>query len=174
MTSSNRNSRQRGAALIVGLMMLVVVTLLAVTAVSTSSTELVMAGNEQFRERAFQAAEAGVENAIRKARSGDSDVPSTYLGYLDLNGIAMGSESADSHSTRLQAYGASSLVGNNGSKFIGAIFRVTATGSSARNSQSAHEVGTWVLAPWDDAAFTARAGTVGGGGNGSSISYGTF
>jgi len=31
-------AKQRGAALIVGLMMLVVVTLLAVTAVSTSST----------------------------------------------------------------------------------------------------------------------------------------
>ena len=56
--------RQRGAALIIGLMMLVVITLLAVTAVNTASTELVMAGNEQFRERAFQAADAGVERAV--------------------------------------------------------------------------------------------------------------
>ena len=174
MNSSIRNSRQRGAALIVGLMMLVVVTLLAVTAVSTSSTELVMAGNEQFRERAFQAAEAGVENAIRKARSGDTDVPDAYLEYLDLNNIAMGSEATDSHSSRLQAYGASSLVGNNGTRFVGAIFRVTATGSSARNSQSAHEVGTWVLAPWDDSSFSRLTGIVGGGGNGSGISWGNL
>ena len=85
---SRNHKRQRGAALIVGLMMLVIVTLLAVTAVSTSSTELIMAGNEQFRERAFQAAEAGVETAYRKVRSGDADVPFNIGTFLDTNNNA--------------------------------------------------------------------------------------
>src|SRR3954468_16325720 len=150
-------AKQRGAALIVGLMMLVVVTLLAVTAVSTSSTELVMAGNEQFRDRAFQAAEAGVENAIRKARSGESGVPFRYNDYIDLSDVAMASDSADVHNTRLLAVGATKLVGES-SKFIGQMYKITATGTSARNSSSAHEVGTWVLSPWDDASFDQRTG----------------
>ena len=59
------HKRQKGAALVVGLMLLVIVTVLAVSAVGTASTEMIMAGNEQYRERAFQAAEIGIENGIR-------------------------------------------------------------------------------------------------------------
>ncbi|HEX5160975.1 MAG TPA: PilX N-terminal domain-containing pilus assembly protein [Steroidobacteraceae bacterium] len=163
-------AKQRGAALVVGLMMLVVVTLLAVTAVSTSSTELVMAGNEQFRDRAFQAAEAGIENAIRKSRSTDSDVPYKYLAYVDLNNLTMASDSADGHSTRLQAVGATKMVGKS-SKFIGQLYKISTTGTSARNSQSAHEVGAWVLSPWDDATFDAASGPIN---DGSGSDFGTF
>ena len=65
-------ARQRGAALVVGMIMLAILTLLAITAMNTSSTELVMAGNEQFRERAFQMAEAGIEQAVRKLASGEA------------------------------------------------------------------------------------------------------
>lgn len=169
MKTSLRN-KQRGAALIVGLMMLVVVTLLAVTAVSTSSTELVMAGNEQFRDRAFQAAEAGVEDAIRKSRSTDSDVPFKFGNYIDLNNLAMASDATDVHSARLQAVGATKMVGES-SKFIGQLFKITSTGTSARNSSSAHEVGEWVLSPWDDATFDQATGTINDGG---SSTYGTF
>src|SRR5436190_8926066 len=132
------HKNQRGAALIVGLMMLVVVTLLAVTAVSTSSTELVMAGNEQFRDRAFQAAEAGIESAIRKARTGDSGVPMKYGDYLDINNVAMASDAADANSTRLEAAGARTPIGGS-SKLMGLVFKISTTGTSARNSQSAHE-----------------------------------
>jgi hypothetical protein len=45
-------------------MLLVVLTLLAVTGMNTASMELVMAGNEQYRQRAFQASEAGIEQAM--------------------------------------------------------------------------------------------------------------
>jgi type IV pilus assembly protein PilX len=57
-------ARQRGAALVIGLILLVVLTLLAVSGMNTASTELRMAGNEQFRKLAFEAAEAGVERGI--------------------------------------------------------------------------------------------------------------
>ncbi len=60
-------ARQRGAALVVGLMLLLVLTLLAVTGMNTASTELIMAGNAQWQENAFQAAETGIEQAIRNA-----------------------------------------------------------------------------------------------------------
>ena len=59
-------TKQHGAALVVGLLMLVILTLLAIAGMNTASTELVMAGNEQFRENAFQAAETGIERTLVK------------------------------------------------------------------------------------------------------------
>ena len=56
--------RQQGAALIIGLMLLVVITILAVSGMNTATTELAMARNDQTYENAFQAAETGLENAL--------------------------------------------------------------------------------------------------------------
>ena len=53
-----------GAALVVGLVLLVVVTVLAVSGMNTATTELAMARNDQNYENAFQAAETGLENAL--------------------------------------------------------------------------------------------------------------
>jgi len=53
-------ARQRGSALIVSLLILVVLTLIGVTAVSTSGLEERMAGNNRDRQVAFQAAEVGL------------------------------------------------------------------------------------------------------------------
>ncbi|MDX1518385.1 MAG: pilus assembly PilX N-terminal domain-containing protein [Woeseiaceae bacterium] len=56
--------RQRGAALIVGLILLVVITVLAISGMNTATTELAMARNHQNYENAFQAAETGLETAL--------------------------------------------------------------------------------------------------------------
>jgi type IV pilus assembly protein PilX len=58
------SARQQGAALVVGLILLLVLTLLAISGMTTASLELQMAGNEQYQERAFQAADAGIEQAM--------------------------------------------------------------------------------------------------------------
>jgi type IV pilus assembly protein PilX len=55
---------QRGAALIIGLILLLVLTLLAISGMNAATTEFVMAGNEQFHSGAFQAAEFGIAQAI--------------------------------------------------------------------------------------------------------------
>ncbi len=57
-------SGERGAALIVGLILLTVMTILAVSTLRTSSLELVMAGNTQYREMAFRLAELGIEREL--------------------------------------------------------------------------------------------------------------
>ena len=51
---------ERGAVLIVGLLILVILTMLGITAMQTSTLEERMAGNLSSRELAFQAAEAGL------------------------------------------------------------------------------------------------------------------
>ena len=51
---------QNGAALVVSLMLLVVITVLAISGMNTATTELAMARNDQNYENAFQAAESGL------------------------------------------------------------------------------------------------------------------
>lgn len=58
------HGHQHGAALVVGLLLLLVLTILAISGMTTATLELQMAGNEQYQERAFQRAEAGVEQAM--------------------------------------------------------------------------------------------------------------
>jgi len=69
ITSSliNRRSQQSGAALVVGLIFLVILTLLGLTAMQTGILEERMAGNSRDRNIAFQAAEAAL-------RDGEHDI----------------------------------------------------------------------------------------------------
>ena len=64
MKNISLQEHQSGAALVVGLVLLVVVTVLAVSGMNTATTELAMARNDQNYENAFQAAETGLENAL--------------------------------------------------------------------------------------------------------------
>jgi type IV pilus assembly protein PilX len=56
--------RQRGAALVVGLLLLVVITVLAISGMNTATTELALARNDMAYENAFQAAETGLATAL--------------------------------------------------------------------------------------------------------------
>jgi len=62
MIPQSRQS-QRGAALLVSLMILIVMTLIGITGISTSGMEEKMTGNVRDRSLAFQAAEATLRDA---------------------------------------------------------------------------------------------------------------
>lgn len=55
---------ERGAALVVALLLLLVLTVMAASGMTAALLEVQMAGNEQHQERAFQAAEAGIAQAM--------------------------------------------------------------------------------------------------------------
>jgi type IV pilus assembly protein PilX len=78
MTFANR---QQGAALVVGLILLVVVTVLAIAGMNTATTELAIARNDQNYENAFQAAETGIETALSQGRF-DTLVNTTLEGIV--------------------------------------------------------------------------------------------
>lgn len=138
---TNRHKRQKGAALVVGLMLLVIVTVLAVSAVGTASTEMIMAGNEQYRERAFQAAEIGIENGIRKL----STVPQDRVVHTDPV-VNITSLPQDSYVLSTVYIGDDNDIPMFSSgKFVGLSYRMNVTGSSQRNSTSTHEQGAFVL-----------------------------
>ncbi len=56
--------QQRGSTLLVGLIMLVLLTLVAVSAINSTTTSVQMVGNAQFREEATAAAQKAIENVI--------------------------------------------------------------------------------------------------------------
>ena len=64
MSRVNFSGNQNGAALVVGLILMVVITVLAISGMNTATTELAMARNDQNYENAFQAAETGLETAL--------------------------------------------------------------------------------------------------------------
>ena len=68
MNKPASHNKQNGAALIVGLILLVVITVLALSGMNTATTELAMARNDQYFENAFQAAETGLELALSENR----------------------------------------------------------------------------------------------------------
>jgi type IV pilus assembly protein PilX len=68
---------QRGAALVIGLVLLLALTLLGIAGVDTAALELRMTGNEQAQQLAFQAAETGLEVAL--SRRLDASYPARYV-----------------------------------------------------------------------------------------------
>ncbi len=70
MNTSSILKNQHGAALIISLVILIAMTLIAVTSMKGTSTELSMAGNLRESGLTFQAAEAGL-------RSGEAEIQSS-------------------------------------------------------------------------------------------------
>ena len=64
MKPMKSHSKQQGAALVVGLILLVVITILAISGMNTATTSLAMARNDMNYENAFQAAETGLAVAL--------------------------------------------------------------------------------------------------------------
>lgn len=60
---------EQGAALIIGLVLMMVLTLLAVSTMRTSTLALAMAGNAQYHAQATQLAETGIKDALERINS---------------------------------------------------------------------------------------------------------
>ena len=59
--------RQQGSVLVVGLIMLVLLTLMAVSAINSTTASIQVVGNAQFRDEATAAAQQAIENVISSA-----------------------------------------------------------------------------------------------------------
>lgn len=136
--------RQRGAALVVGLILLTVITLLAIAGMNSASLGLVMAGNTQYQERAFQAAEAGIENAMA---SGKYVVPKPTVEKNP--NVALGNEKYSTElSLDLNGAPQPAIWGNSWNSFSTYHFAIKSTGTSARNAQALHNQGVAKLSPF--------------------------
>jgi Tfp pilus assembly protein PilX len=129
MNRQTNSRKQSGAALIVGLLLLVVITVLAISGMSTATTELAMARNDQNYENAFQAAETGLEAALAQGQFSALG-PATIPVYINSN---------DSVETLIQPDGDPTIVPDQafslgGGGVVAYHFLATATAVSRRSS----------------------------------------
>lgn len=135
--------RQRGVALVIALIMLLVLTLLAMTGMNTATTELIMSGNEQYRRNASQAAAAGIEQAIARladASTARSAVPSTIAP------TALPGAPDDRYATVTRFTGdETGLPQSSADKFVGLHYTIESTGNSARGASDTQVQGVMVI-----------------------------
>jgi hypothetical protein len=130
MKTMTVGTKQQGAALVVGLILLVVVTVLAISGMNTATTELAIARNDQNYENAFQAAETGLETAISQ---GSFDT----LAITELQNIDVPARANDTVTAAIQ-FETSTLVPDRafslgvGSGIAAYHFTATATAESSR------------------------------------------
>jgi type IV pilus assembly protein PilX len=150
---------QRGAALVVGLLLLLVLTLLAVSGMNTASVELIMAGNTQYHQNAFQAAETGIERALVNGDFNPAGVTERFPALPadpdePASGEAIpGTDNRDQFVTLIAAQlnGAPqpALYGMSWDSFSTFHFEIESTGTSARNAIAVNRQGVAVIAPHD-------------------------
>lgn len=137
--------QQNGAALVVGLMLLVILTLLAISGMGTATTELVMAGNEQFQARAFQAAETGIERVIA---AGAFNPVATTQTAASLAVTTQPTTQDDRFEATTRPRGTTlPPPGFSLDAFTSEHFEIVSQGTSARNAASTHTQGLFLLAP---------------------------
>ncbi len=130
-------TRQSGAALVVALILLVALSLMAISSMNTASLDLIMAGNEQYRSRSFVASEAGIEYAMD---FGTLDTSSNFSQAS--TAVGSGSDTFSYTITRPNngvpesAPEFNSL--NAGSGVQRVTFRITSIGGSERGSTTTH------------------------------------
>ncbi|GMQ96309.1 MAG: hypothetical protein BMS9Abin14_853 [Gammaproteobacteria bacterium] len=138
-------TRQSGAVLIVALVILVILTLLGVTAMNTTSLQERIASNTQEQVHAFQAAETGLNQAF--ADNLAYDISSSYTGGATLTPFAGSADSA-SYVPTFMGFSApppGSLY--SATSFQAAHFNFRATGNSATNLSIVLNGGAYQIAP---------------------------
>ena len=139
--------RQQGAALVIGLIMLMVLTLLAVSGMNTASLEFIMAGNEQYRQNAFQAAETGIDMTYATAALTPGAAPVTVPGTVPnsttdtwttvTTSLAAGAKMSPPPNPRANSFG----------KFSYFNYEIQSTGVSVRGGRAVNVQGISQIGP---------------------------
>jgi type IV pilus assembly protein PilX len=136
--------RQEGATLVVGLVLLLVLTLLGVSGMNTATLEVQMAGNTQFQQDAFQAAETGIDLSISMPNTPGlpmAPVPVTALGDGSYSTQARKNCVFSQHGAPDNSYSKDSATSW--------YFEIIATGTGPRNARSTHTQGFFKLGAYN-------------------------
>jgi type IV pilus assembly protein PilX len=131
-------SRQTGATLIVGLILLLVLTVVGVSGMNTATMELTMAANTQYQQDAFQMAEDAIDIAIgqRVYRANNQPTIVNWTGNADFDRRA---ETTWQENSNTMAPGSSIGVLN------AFHFDVVAVGRGPRNAVATHTQSFYVV-----------------------------
>ncbi len=145
--------RQAGAALIVGLVLLMVLTVLAISAMRTATLDLAMSGNAQYRENAFQLAESGIQATLRQIEAAGIDLDAApdcpaaahpwTAAQLPWNGVVAVPVLSGRYETRLCLDGVTTdLPGSSIGTFKQLHYRIESRGrTDQRNAEAVHAQG---------------------------------
>src|SRR5690349_14065223 len=143
-------NKQSGAALVVGLILLVVITLLAVVGMNIANTELASATSEQLRMRAFNAAESGLEQRMQPLaiNATTSSVPVTGDPVAVENSPinTETEEATDTYQITTSYWGEGSMLSRfSAGTFAGFHYSIQSTGRSARGAVAVHTAGAFIV-----------------------------
>jgi Tfp pilus assembly protein PilX len=134
-------ARQRGASLIIGLVLLLVLSVLAVSTMSSATLGLTMTSNAQYGENAFQLADTAIDLSFT---GGGLQLPLTAV--ADPGGLQIGTFTAASVFQETTAAKGSSQ-GLGAGTFQACHFRITANGTGPRGATATHVQEFYVLCP---------------------------
>lgn len=135
-------SRQSGAALIVAMILLLVITIIAVSAMGTSRLELRMAGDQQFSLIAFQAAQSAIESRI--VEGGFSTTMSTTPDTYPFTDMSANAETVVRYETASEVPGGGYSLG---SGFQAYHFEIDASATGPRDAMSEQIQGFYIVGP---------------------------
>lgn len=135
--------RQEGAALVVALVLLMILTLMGTAGMRTATLELQMAGNYQYSQLAFQAAESAIKAEMNAAGFSTSLDRTTVYSYPTANPVAQVTARTVYSATGAVPAGGFSL----GASFVAYHFEVQAVATSQRNAGSSQVQGFYIVGP---------------------------
>ncbi len=153
MMKLNPRQSQRGAALVVSLIMLLVLTILGVVGMSTATLELAMAGNMQYQNGAFEAADSVVEVELLR----NDIAPQTVPGALPNIPANVGIEYRDADNRLVATASAgTSYMGQSGVvgwqlggtvSFSAFHFEINGNATAPQGATANHRQGFYVVGP---------------------------
>lgn len=147
---------QRGSALIVSLVFLIILTILGISTMNTSRLEVRMAINEQAANQAFQATDSGIQETLMDSSVLDTNstagVDRTFYYNQDANGPY--GDGTDNYNDRVNTntlFETSGPVPGGGFSLGGKIqayhFRILSVGQSVSGSESEQTQGFYQVGP---------------------------
>ena len=125
-------------AALAALLLLLVLTVLAVSGMSRATLELALAGNTQFSENAFQAAESAIEAELV---AGPATVDTNRNSNFSFGASTVADSTVSFDATRLAPPGFSI------SEYVSDHYRINAIGTSGKNASTTNEQGFFVVVP---------------------------
>ena len=140
--------RERGAALAVGLILLLILTMLAIATLATTTLDLRMAANAMYTTNAFEATERGIDVAIL------TNVPNTTTPTVTV-GVTPAGTSGDTYTYTVKFNSLNGVTAvpsggfslGTGVGFNAFHFDVTSTGTSASNAATTATQSYYVVGP---------------------------
>ncbi len=139
-------TQQRGAVLIVGLVLLLVLTVLAVSTIRTASLEVAMATNDRYSENAFQLAETAIDFTTTNGGPWNTTVPFALAQTTAPYGLGSFQATATFNEETPPPAGGYS-IGVGGATFSAFHFDIVAQGQSNRGAASTHTQSFYIVGP---------------------------